>query len=183
MKFSFVFFVPCYYITRFGCLWALLYTFISFFGTNLLTEGPARIAVFLPITVFPRKGISNGVQTEWNLREWSFRNKCNPKDLEWMSSYKRGGHEGARRAPWGWARPPPSWAPRGSPDLPPSPIYTPVPWKHPGAPRKPNSATATFCIREIPSWSLRRRSAGGGIDHGGPLHHLQGLSDELWVVY
>ena len=22
-------------------------------------------------------------------------------------------------------------------------------------------------------------SAGGGIDHGGPLHHLQGLSDEL----
>ena len=26
------FIVPCYYITRFGCLWALLYTFISFLG-------------------------------------------------------------------------------------------------------------------------------------------------------
>ena len=31
------------------------------FGTNLLTGGPARIAVFLPISVFRRKGISNGV--------------------------------------------------------------------------------------------------------------------------
>ena len=29
--------------------------FISFFGTNLLTEGPARIAVFLPISVYRRK--------------------------------------------------------------------------------------------------------------------------------
>jgi len=38
------------------------------FGTNLLTGGLARIAVFLPISVFWRKGISNGVQMEWNLR-------------------------------------------------------------------------------------------------------------------
>ena len=42
--------------------------------------------------------------------------------------------------------------------------------KHRGAPRKTISTAATFCIREIPSWSLRRRSARGGIDHGGPLH-------------
>ena len=34
------------------------------FGTNLLTGGPTRIAVFLPISVFRRKGISNGVH--WN---------------------------------------------------------------------------------------------------------------------
>ena len=33
-------------------------------GTNLLTGGPAQIVVFLPISVFRRKGISNGVQTE-----------------------------------------------------------------------------------------------------------------------
>ena len=75
--------------------------------------------------------------------------------------------------------PPPSWAPRASTDLLLPPIYTYVPRNHGGAPRKPNSTAATFYIREIPSWSLRRRSAGGGIDHGGPLHHLQGLSDEL----
>ena len=29
---SIIFIVPCYYITHFGCLWALLYTFISFLG-------------------------------------------------------------------------------------------------------------------------------------------------------
>ena len=37
--------------------------FYIIFGTNLLTEGPAQIAVFLPISMFQRKGISNGVQT------------------------------------------------------------------------------------------------------------------------
>ena len=36
----------------------------SGFGTNLLIGGPAHIAVLLPISVFRRKGISNGVQTE-----------------------------------------------------------------------------------------------------------------------
>ena len=34
------------------------------FGTNLLTGGPAHIAVLLHVSVFRRKGISNGVQTE-----------------------------------------------------------------------------------------------------------------------
>ena len=43
--------------------------FYIIFGTNLLTEGPVQIAVFLPISVFRRKGISNGIQTERNLRE------------------------------------------------------------------------------------------------------------------
>ena len=33
----------------------------------------------------------------------------------------------------------------------------------------PISTAATFCTREIPSWGLFRRSAGGGIDHGGLL--------------
>ena len=66
--------------------------FYIIFGTNLLTGGPARI-VFLPISVFQRKGISNGVQTEWNLRERDFRNKRDPEDLEWTSSNRRGSHE------------------------------------------------------------------------------------------
>ena len=51
--------------------------FYIIFGTNLLTEGPAQI-VFLPISVFWRKGISNGVQTEWNLRERDFWNERDP---------------------------------------------------------------------------------------------------------
>ena len=42
----------------------LIIHFYIIFGTNLLTGGPTKIAVFLPISVFRRKGISNGVQTE-----------------------------------------------------------------------------------------------------------------------
>ena len=86
---------------------------------------------------------------------------------------------GRRACPRRVGAPPSSWATRGSPDQLPSPIYIYVPRKHPGAPGKPISTAAPFCIREIPSWSLRRHSAGGRIDHGRPLHHLQGLSDEL----
>ena len=56
--------------------------FYIIFGTNLLTEGPTHIVVFLPISVFWRKGISNGVQTEWNLRESYFWNGSNPGYLE-----------------------------------------------------------------------------------------------------
>ena len=36
--------------------------FYIIFGTNLLTGGPVQIAVFLPISVFHRKGISNGTK-------------------------------------------------------------------------------------------------------------------------
>ena len=150
--------------------------FYIIFGTNLLTGGPTQIAVFLPISVFRRKGISNGVQTEWNLPESYFWNKRNPGDLEWTSRSKQGGHRVGRHALGGWARP----HPRGSPNRLPSPIYTCIPWKHPAAPRKPISTTATFCTREMPSCSLFRRSTRGGIDHRGLLHHRQGLSDELW---
>ena len=157
--------------------------FYIIFGTNLLTGGPARIAVFLPISVFQRKGISNGVQTGWNLRERSFWNKCKPGDLEWTSSNQRGGHEAG-----------------GAPTLPPgapstlvgpsgvhrrtssSYIYRRTPKTSRGR-RNTIFTAVTFCIREIPSWSLRRRSAGGAIDHGGLLHQHPCPSDELWVVY
>ena len=68
------------------------------FGTNLLTGGPTHIAVFLRVSVFRRKGISNGVQTEWNLRERDFWNEHDPEDSEWKSSNSRGDHEGGGRA-------------------------------------------------------------------------------------
>ena len=58
----------------FDCSMLLYYPFWMFMGftlhiyiivgTNLLTGGPAHIAVLLPVSVFRRKGISNGVQTE-----------------------------------------------------------------------------------------------------------------------
>ena len=63
--------------------------------------------VFLPISVFRRKGISNGVETERNLREDLFWNKHNKGDLEWMSRKQQGGHEAGGRAQGGLARPHP----------------------------------------------------------------------------
>ena len=93
----------------FDCSMLLYYLFWMFmgfilhnyiiFGTNLLTRGPTRIAVFLPISVFRRKGISNGVQMEWNLWERDFWNERDPEDLECKSRSSRGGHEGGGRAP------------------------------------------------------------------------------------
>ena len=88
--------MPLYYL--FWMLMGFILHFYIIFGTNLLTGGPAQIAVFLPISVFRRKGISNGVQTEWNLRESYFGNKRDPEDLEWTSRNQRGGHEVGRRA-------------------------------------------------------------------------------------
>ena len=80
----------------------------------------------MPISVFRRKGISDGVETERNQLEKLFLEGNTPDGL--------GPHvkEGTR-CPRGWgrvptrARPTVSWGPRGSPDVPPAPIYTYVP--------------------------------------------------------
>ena len=117
----------------FDCSMLLYYPFWMFmgfiihfyiiFGTNLLTGGPTHIAVFLPISVFRRKGISNGVQTEWNLRERDFWNERDPEDLECKSRSDRGLHEG-RGAPTPLGGAPTSWAPWGSTDLNSNSIYS-----------------------------------------------------------
>ena len=69
--------------------------FYIIFGTNLLTESLVRIAVFLPISVFRGKGISNGMKPSVEL----FLNKRNPGDLEWTSRKQQGRHVVGRRAP------------------------------------------------------------------------------------
>ena len=76
----------------------ILHNYIIF-GTNLLTGGPAHIAVFLPISVFRRTRISNRVQTEWNLRERYFWNKSDPESLECKSRKLQGPHEIGGRTP------------------------------------------------------------------------------------
>ena len=81
--------------------WTLLGFIIHFyiiFGTSLLTGGPAQNCCFFPILGFRRKGISNGVQTEWNLRERDFRNEHDPGDLDPTSSNQQGSHEVGGRA-------------------------------------------------------------------------------------
>ena len=91
------------------------------FGTNLLTGGPVHIVVLLPVSVFRGKGISDRVETEQNQLEKLF--------LEGKQPDRLGVHvRKETREPRGrGARPPPSWAPRGSPDVFLPPIYTNIP--------------------------------------------------------
>ena len=154
--------------------------FYIIFGTNILTGGPARIAVifFAYFSVSKKRNIKrspNGMKPSGAIFLEQTQSTGLGVDVKQQTRRPRG----CPARPLGVGAPPASWAPCCSTDVLLPPIYIHVPGKHPGAPRKPNSTAATFYICEIPSWSLRRCSAGGGIDHGGPLHQLQGLSDEL----
>ena len=80
-----------YYL--FSMLMGFILHFYIIFWTNLLTQGLVQIAFLLPISVFRRKGISNGIQTEWNLRESDFWNKHDPEDLDPTSRKLPGRHE------------------------------------------------------------------------------------------
>ena len=179
---SIIFDCSMLYYLLFWTLLGFIIHFYIIFGTNLLTGGPAQNCCFLPISEFRRKRISNGVQTEWNLRERDFQNEHDPGDWPYVKQPTwRPRGRGARLPPR--ARPPPSWAPCCSTDVLLPPIYTYVPPNYQIRSQKPNSTATTFCTREIPSWGLFRSSAGGGIDHGGLLHQHHSLSDDVWVVY
>ena len=113
------------YYLLFWTILGFIFHFYIIFGTNLLTGGPAQNCCFLPISEFRRKRISNGVQTEWNLRERDFLTEHDPGDLDPTSRNKGGGHE-VGGAPTPQARPPPSWAPCCSTDVLLPPIYIPT---------------------------------------------------------
>ena len=91
------------------------------FGTNLLTGGPAHIAVLLPVSVFRRKGISNGVQTKRNLRHRDFLEEYHLGGLEIKLEDPRGAQEIGGAPPYR-VRPPVSWTPRAPTDQLLSPI-------------------------------------------------------------
>ena len=61
-----------YYFIHLGCFMCFTMHFYIIFGTNLLTPSPVPVPVFFLVSVFQRKGISNGVETEWNLLEKLF---------------------------------------------------------------------------------------------------------------
>ena len=95
------------------------------FGTNLLTGGPARIAVFCLFQCFEEKEYQT--ESKWNetfgsdlfgtnanLETWSGRQATTEAATRVTGMPPRGG------------RPPPSWAHRASTNLLP-PIYTHVP--------------------------------------------------------
>ena len=152
--------------------------FYIIFGTNLLTGGPAQIVVFRPFECFAEKEYQTEFKQNETFGDMIF--KTNMIQRTWtlrQESNQESTRQGVRLPPW--ARPPPLWGPRCSTDVLLPPIYTYVLPNHQRHPRKPNSTAATFCTREIPSWGLFRRSAGGGIDHGGLLHQHHSLSDEV----
>ena len=95
---SIIFDCSMLYYLLFWAILGFIFHFYITFGTNLLTGGPTQICCFLPISVFGRKGISNGVETEWNLWERDFRNEHDPEDLDPTSSNQRGRHEVGGRA-------------------------------------------------------------------------------------
>ena len=126
----------CWYVSNvsiiFDCsmlyyllFWTLLSFIIHFyiiFGTKLLTGGPTQNCCFLPILGFRRKGISNEVQTEWNLREWTRPRRLGPY-VKQPTGKPRG--RGARLTPQAH---PPAWrAPCFSTEVLLPPIYTYVP--------------------------------------------------------
>ena len=98
------------YYLLFCTILGFIFRFYIIFGTNLLTGDPAQNCCFLPVLGFRRKGISNGVQTEWNLRERDFLTEHDPRDLDPTSRNKGGGHEVG-------GAPPPSWTGCGPPGL------------------------------------------------------------------
>ena len=166
-----------YYIL-FWTLIGFIIHFYIIFGTSLLTGGPAQNCCFCLFLGFAEKEYQTESKRNETIgsvifgtnvirRTWSGRQATNEEATR----------QGARLPPW--ARPPPSWAPRGSTDLLLPPIYTYVPPNHQRHSQNPISTAATFCTREIPSWGLFRCSAGGGIDHGGLLHQHHSLSDDV----
>ena len=140
---SIIFDCSMLYYLLFWTLLGFIIHFYIIFGTNLLTGGPAQNCYFLPVLGFQRKGISNGVQTEWNLRERDFLTEYSSGDLDPTSSLLTGGHEVGGRAYPHQARPPPSWAPCCSTDVLLPPIYTYVPRTIRTGVKKPNSTAAT----------------------------------------
>ena len=151
--------------------------FYIIFGTNLLNGGPARIAVFLPISVFRRKGISNRVKTEQNQLEKLFLEGKLPDGL---------GHhvrsQGMCSRGWG-VRP----LPRGAPEAPPTyflhpyiPTYskTSRTENRSGVPPPKASVATESQSRPVPAPCRRWQSFSGG-----HLHHPDALHDKEGVVH
>src|SRR3954449_6084599 len=91
------------YYLLFWTILGFLFHFYIIFGTNLLTGGPAQNCCFLPISVFRRNRISNGVQTEKSFLERDFLPDYDAGDLDPTPRSTGGGHEGGGRPPIGCA--------------------------------------------------------------------------------
>ena len=179
---SIIFYCSMLLYLLFWTILGFIFHFYIIFGTNLLTGGPVQIAVFCLFQCFAEKEYQ--MESKWNETFGNVILSTNMIQETWsgrQETTEEATRQGVRLPPW--ARPAPSWAPCCSTDVLLPPIYTYVPLNHQTRSQNPISTAATFCTCEIPSWGLFRRSAGGGIYHGGLLHQHHSLSDDVWVVY
>ena len=125
--------------------------FYIIFGTNLLTQGPVLVSVFfLPISVFRRKGISNGMKPSRR----SFLEQTQPRRLGvqvWKSA----------KLPRGRGACPHPRGPHGAPPTYCFHLYILLYPKNIKGSRNHFSTAATFYTHKIPSWALFRQSAEG----------------------
>ena len=151
--------------------------FYIIFGTNLLTGGPAQICCFMPISVFRRKGISNGVETERNQLEKLFWERMPPDSLG--PPVRRYG-----RCSRGWgARPLPRGAPVAPPTYPLHPYILLYPKTSSIEDRSgvlpPQASVATKNLSGARSGTLPE----GDPITGGLFHHPDANHDEEGVVH
>ena len=79
--------------------------FYIIFGTNLLIGGPTRIAIFFAYFSVSKKRDNKQSPNGMKPLGAIFLEQTQSGRLEWTSRSSRGGHEGARHALGGWARP------------------------------------------------------------------------------
>ena len=157
--------------------------FYIIFGTNLLTGGPTRIAVFFAyFSVSKKRNIKrspNGMKPSGVIfleQTWS-----RGLGVEVKKQVRQ-----ARGCP---GRPLPVGAP--PPLVVPSSVHRPTSssYIYPCTPKTSEATTKNYFHRRnllYPRDPILEPSPvlpGGGIDHGGLLHQQHSPSDELWVVY
>ena len=100
--------------------------FYIIFGTNLLTQGLVQIAIFCLFQCFAEKEYQT--ESKWNETFGGFIFGTEAIQETWITRQginEESTRQGARLPPQ--ARPPPSWAPHGSPDVLLPPIYLHIP--------------------------------------------------------
>ena len=156
--------------------------FYIIFGTNLLTEGRVPVSVFFAyFSVLQKrniKGSPNGMKPsgELFLEQTQSRRLGVAVKQATRKPWGREARPGGRRAPTLMG---PSWLHRPTSS---SYIYPYTP-KTSKRTAKPYFHRRNLLYPWDPILGLFRRSAGGGIDHGGLLHQHHSLSDDVWVVY
>ena len=138
--------------------------FYIIFGTNLLTGGPAQIAVFFLLQCFAEKEYQRGP----NGMKLS-------GELFLEQTWSRG--LGVDVAPSTLVGP--SWLHRPTSS---SYIYLRTP-KLPDTKQKPHFHRRNLLYPWDPILGPVPELCRRGIDHGGLLHQHHSLSDEVWVVY